>query len=302
MTRTAAALVCLAMSSPASAEPTLPEVLARAGEYVVAFHQQLAGIVAEERYTQHATTPGRRPLLMAVVEHRELVSDLLLVKPPGSRDWMQFRDVFEVDGLAVRDRTDRLTRLFVEPSARGNAQIETILNESARYNIGTIERTVNVPVIPLIFLRPENQKRFTFKRADGRTDVAIRETPGTASNAFHVAEEVWAISFQEKERPTFIRTTAKRPLPSKGRFWIEPATGRVLMTELILESRDVRATIDVSYQSEPLLGFFIPIEMRERYDGRRDKAHIEGTATYGRFRQFQVNTNESFVVRQDPED
>jgi len=53
----------------------------------------------------------------------------------------------------------------------------------------------------------------------------------------------------------------------------------------------------VSYQSEPLLGFLVPIEMRERYDGRRDKSHIEGVATYGRFRQFHVNTTETFLIK-----
>jgi len=56
------------------------------------------------------------------------------------------------------------------------------------------------------------------------------------------------------------------------------------------------SSVDVSYQSEPLLGFLVPIEMRERYDGR-DKSHIDGVATYGRFRQFHVNTTETFLIK-----
>ena len=64
-------------------------------------------------------------------------------------------------------------------------------------------------------------------------------------------------------------------------------TGHVLMSELVAEDRAVRATIDVSYQSEPLLGMLVPIEMRERYEGRRDNALTEGHATYGRFRQVR---------------
>ena len=118
-----------------------------------------------------------------------------------------------------------------------------------------------------------------------------------AEGVFRVNAEVWAIEYEEKDRPTFIRTTARKSLPSKGRFWIEPDTGRVLMSELILKDRDVNAIIDVSYQSEPLLGFLVPIEMRERYEGRFDKSHIEGVATYGRFRQFQVNTTETFQIK-----
>ena len=84
------------------------------------------------------------------------------------------------------------------------------------------------------------------------------------------------------QRKTLIRTSTGRDIPARGRFWIEPATGRVLMSELTADSSAVRATIDVSYQSEPLLGYLVPIEMRERYEGRRDSTLIEGNATYGR--------------------
>jgi hypothetical protein len=58
------------------------------------------------------------------------------------------------------------------------------------------------------------------------------------------------------------------------------------MSELVVEDRSVRATIDVSYQSEPLMDMLVPIEMRERYDGRRDGSLIEGRAGYGTFRRI----------------
>jgi hypothetical protein len=56
-------------------------------------------------------------------------------------------------------------------------------------------------------------------------------------------------------------------------------------------------TIDVSYQSEPLLGLLVPIEMREWYDRRRNSSRIEAIATYGRFRQFQVTVDEKFLIK-----
>ena len=86
-----------------------------------------------------------------------------------------------------------------------------------------------------------------------------------------------------------------KDFPSRGRFWIDPATGRVLMSELVLENRLVRAVMDVSYQSQPLMGLLVPVEMRERIEGRRDASLLEGTATYGRFRQFQVSVDEKFA-------
>jgi hypothetical protein len=60
----------------------------------------------------------------------------------------------------------------------------------------------------------------------------------------------------------------------------------VLMSELMLENRHIKVAIDVSYQSEPLLGLLVPIEMRERYEGARLHSVIECRAIYGKFRQI----------------
>jgi len=296
-------LVCAAALMLAQ-DVTLQAVLVRAAVYVTDFHRQLASIVAEERYVQDAVTPPQKtskttnttkPPVQALTEHRELLSDLLLVKPSPDREWLQFRDVFDVDGKPVRDRTERLTKLFLRPSASTSAQIEKILNESARFNVGSIQRNINAPMMPLLFLEADNQWRFKFKRTKARAPT-VAPTEGAAGAVFRVSEEVWVIEYEERERPTFIHSTSFSPMPARGRFWIEPSSGRVLMSEMILSNRDVHATIDVSYQSEPLLGFLVPIEMRERYEGR-DKSHIDGIATYGRFRQFQVSTNEAFHIK-----
>jgi len=71
-----------------------------------------------------------------------------------------------------------------------------------------------------------------------------------------------------------------------GRFWIEPASGRVLMSELIAEDRTVHATIDVSYQSEPVLDLLVPIEMRETYWRAGQVTRITGIAAYNGFRRL----------------
>lgn len=271
------------MVSPASAQdPTLGAVLARAGAYVVEFQRQLSGIVAEERYVQDVrivATVGSPPRLSRGVTHRELKSDLLLVKPVGADRWIQFRDVFEIDGKPVRDRNERLMKLFIEPSASMKKQVERIVDESTRYNIGNMERTVNVPVLALVILDPENQSRFKFKDPDSD---ARRDS-------------VWVIQFQEVERETMIRTSNGRDLPAHGRFWIEPGTGRVLRSELIAEDVLIRGVVDVKYQPEPDIGLLVPVEMRERYEIRKDGARVEGTATYGRFRQFQVKVDEKMA-------
>jgi hypothetical protein len=294
MTRARLSLVVLlimpVLHAGAAQEATLRIVLARAGTYITEYRRLMSGIVAEEHYIQEARYEGRGVPPGVQPEHRELRSDLLLVRPAGARDWLQLRDVFEVDGQPVRDRSERLIRLLYEPSHFGDAQIAGILTESARYNIGPIQRTVNVPLLPLMFLEPGNQDRFKFKLAADRRPATTRDEPNPPGS-FRVSTEVWVLEYRETEPSTFIRTPSRKDLPSRGRFWIEPTTGRVLMSELINDDRAVRATIDVSYQSEPLVGFLVPVEMREQYEGRRDGVRIEGTATYGRFRQLPARVD-----------
>ncbi len=299
---TLAALVVLAWGPARAQEVSLDEVMANTAAYIATFEEQLAAIVAEETYVQRANnylprgTSFNGPQARNF-EQRTLKSDLLLVKPETSTGWVQFRDVFEVNGRPVRDRSERLTKLFLDPSDGADNQISRIIQESARYNIGDVQRTINVPVLPLMMLEQENQRRFRFKRLDDPSKDAVRERTRDlpASPNFVVSTEVWVISFEETRKPTFIRLATGGDIVSRGRLWIEPLTGRVLMAELVTENGDLRAQINVSYQSEPLLGLFVPVEMRERYTSSRRATVIEGTATYDRFRRFEVKTEEELV-------
>jgi hypothetical protein len=288
------ALAAIVNARPSAQTDTVDAVLARAGAYVADFHRQLASIVAEERYVQDWWP--RRAQGATLIAHRVLLSDLLLVKPVGDAPWMEFRDVFEVDGRPIRERNERLLKMFLEPSPSAAGQISRILNESARFNIGDIQRNVNTPIFPLQFLEAANQPRFKFKQtSDRRPKTLTAAAPADA--AFRVSTEVWVIAYDEKQSGTMIKTARMKDLPSRGRFWIEPASGRVLMSELIAENREVRATIDVSFQSEPLLGLLVPVEMRERYARNQTHSLVEGRARYGKFRQFQVNTDEKFLLK-----
>src|SRR3954470_7408734 len=200
-------------ASPAAQEPALEAVLARAGAYVVEFQRQLSGVVAEESYVQSVRTPSgtisRANQLQPT--HRELKSDLLLVKPAGVDRWLQFRDVFEVDGKPVRDRNERLMQLFVTPSSSSAAQAASIVDESTRYNIGNLQRNVNAPVLALVILDPRNQPRFSFKR------VAAGD-PQLGRGAAKPPDSLWVVEYHEVKKATLIRTTFNRDMPSHGRF------------------------------------------------------------------------------------
>jgi hypothetical protein len=282
-----------AASRPVSAEDaTLAEVLSRAAAYVSDFNRELSGIVAEERYVQTWTRDRGRSAQQTT---RRLVSDLMLVRPASSSEWVQYRDVFEVDGVPVRDRHERLTRLFLQPSPSADAQMARIQEESARHNLGDLPRTLNTPLFALQLLGERYQSRFRFKRTGDRASSAGNRGAGD-TGAFRVSTEIWVVQYEEVHSPTVIGTADSRDVPARGRFWIEPAAGRVLMTELIVGDRDRNGQVDVSYQSEPLLGLLVPIEMRERYEERRNRSRIDAVATYGRFRQFQVQVTEEVAT------
>ena len=247
----------------------------------------MSGIVAEERYVQDSDKSDR-----PFITHRELKSDLLLVRTEGTAEgYVEFRDVFEVDGDAVRDRTDRLTKLFVSPSVSARRRAGEIMNESARYNIGSVQRNINVPLVALMLMDPIYQPRFKYSvSSEGKgTPRGMPKTP-----AFRLAADAWEIDFEEDRTPTVIRGD-DQDAKSRGRVWVDPETNRVLMTELSVDAKSVRSTIRVSFLSEPVTGFLLPIEMRETYVLKKRFYTFEGAATYGNFRQFSVSTAESIA-------
>jgi len=279
----------------------LPDVLARAGSYVQAFELELSGIVAEETYVQEVSRPRPTGPFTSPssdrlqLQRRQLRSDLLLMHPEGSVNWVQLRDVFEVDGQPIRDRGERLSALLLPATPSTLDRVSRIRQESAQYNIGPVERTLNVPVAPLAILDRSTQPRFAFAVESAGASPGPAVSSGAdrglpASPNFKVLTEVWVVRFKETLEPTLVRTPRGASIKSRGRFWIEPTSGRVLMSELITQDRDVRAQVNVSYQSEPLLGLLMPVEMHERYTMRGDVRLIEGTATYGNFRRLQMQT------------
>jgi hypothetical protein len=275
-------LAAAAGAHPAAQQPTLADVLERAGKYVLKLESDLSGVVAEEHYTQNLmragslSSRGGGPAVQTNQQHRDLRSDVLVIRPEGADRYIQFRDVFEVDGKPVRDRDDRLAMLFLHPAPSTSEQLQEIREDSARYNLGDISRDFNVPVLALMFLHPENQPRFMFTLTrSGR--------PG----------QPWEIEYLEVRPNTLIRTTADRDLPVRGRFRIEPDTGRVLLSELVAETEVVSADVTVTYERDATLGFFAPTEMRESVGTRDGILEIKGRATYSRFRRFQVKVEES---------
>ena len=93
-------------------------------------------------------------------------------------------------------------------------------------------------------------------------------------------------------RPTFVSTTNGRDLPVNGKFWVDAGSDVVHRSELQAVDTGLSARIVVTYQQEATLGMWVPQRMEERYRRGRDAVEVIGTATYSRFRRFQVSTTE----------
>ena len=273
--------IALVLASTARAQVSLEELLARASAYVESFQRNFGSVVAEERYEQ---TIRRAPGANTTSVQRGasgpmetvLVSDFLLVQVPGE-GWLPFRDVFERDGKQLRDREERLAKLFLGGTRNAIDHARAIMNEGARYNIGNVERNINTQTLPQPYLTLL-KARFTFnllKRED--------DDPGEV------------IEFKETGRPTFITTTGNRDLPVSGRFWVDARDGAILRTELHAVDSSVEAHILVRYEMDAGIGLRVPARMEERYRRGRDPMEVRGVATYSRFRRFQVNTSEELA-------
>lgn len=284
----AAAVWCV--GAVAAQEVSLASVLEQAGAYIRVFVDQFSNVVSEEKYEQDWSSE-RAPAGLnvrggtvagiatgsSVARRRRLRSDFLLVKTSPQSDWIPFRDVFEVDGSAIRDREQRLERLFLNPSTGAVGRAEAIANESARYNLGNIERTINNPVLALAFLQPEHRSRFTFKL--GKRDKGV-------------GANVWIVEYKEVSTPTLVKGRFGRSMPSHGRFWIDAGTGHVKRSELILNDTSVTARLTTSFKADERFGISVPVELREEYS-LPSNTKVSGVATYGRFRRFGVTAEET---------
>src|SRR5216684_8686242 len=162
----------------------LEELLARARQSTSDLLDELSNVVAEERYVQDSNAflqvvpipglvrgggrgaPSLASMPTVMAKHRELKSDFLIVRSVG--DLLQpFRDVFEVDGIPIRDREERLAKVFLDKKADSETRAKEISDESGRYNLGAVERTINNPLFPLMYLGVEQDRvKFTLGKTD----------------------------------------------------------------------------------------------------------------------------------------
>jgi hypothetical protein len=275
-------VVCLALGSLAtvtgrSDEPSLKTVLGRAAAYSTDYHQRFKVLVAEEHYVQRVG-PERTPADLprkGLDRERTLKSDYILVPDfAGANTWVGVREVLEIDGEPVTTDRTQVRELLEDTSRPLASRLRALSDQQARYNIGDLYRTINVPTLPLVFLLPDRQPRFRFKHTG---ETTFRDTP------------VWIVSYEEKDRPTIIKTPEGGDVTSSGTFWIDPLTGAVLRTELRAgqaPGRPLHSLILVGYSYNSRFEMLLPDDMNELYLTGRSR--IEAHATYSNYRRWEA--------------
>ena len=273
-----AALLGIAMMTGprlAADEPRLKDVVRRLGAYVQGYGEKASIIVATERYTQRVTGDPSQ------AAERVTVADFAIVRAAGLGGWVGFRDVVEVDGTQLSDREERLIQVLTAASGRMD-EAQRLSNESARFNIGPIQRNFNVPTAGLFFFRAENLDRFKFTRKSVQPD-------GT-----------WEIGFRETSRPTLVRSPSGVSLPADGSIWVDGQSGTVTRTRIHMPivvaptrdgpARSGSAEIDVTYRRVPALDMWLPEAMSESYEGSGGLGPVRtiAEARYTNYRQFQT--------------
>ena len=260
--------VSVTTASPAAVPrpAALDALLSRATAYVEHLRHRAVSTVAEERYVQaivdsplidraealtwrerqeeaRRRTPG-------VAARRQISADLLMVKSDAG--WLvPYRDVAAVDGRPVKDRSMRAMQLFTSGGTPSLATLRQITEEGARYNLGTLRRTVNVPTMALFVLHPRHIARFEFELAGTESNRRDGDDGGPVPRE--------ARSDADPDRPAR-QPVLDRPPVDRRRWQRAPDAFHVEDGQ-----SGIRTRVEATYRDVPSLGLLLPAEMRESY-------------------------------------
>ena len=221
------------------------------------FITQLSDVVTEEEYDQRFTR-GRKS--------RHLKSDFLLVAYPGRKELvMVFRDVREVDGKPVRDKQDRITKLFLEPFNNAIRRAQDIHRDGLRLSVDN-GRLMD-PLQVITYLQLEYQNGFTFTLGD---------------RAPNLGPDVREISLTP--------VPARGKLAKAGRAWVSETTGDVIKTEVRSGFGARAESTTTTFGLDPVLKIRVPLEMKDELP-RVSGDDFIGTAKYSNSRRFDVRTD-----------
>jgi hypothetical protein len=238
-------------------------------------------MIGEEVYVQSPLKPNRALTMSPAAQmiHRT-DSDFAIVRL-GTHS-IGVREVHCFDGNAVKHESGDLQNALEASVDASRNNIENILRENAKYNIGLIQRNTNLPTFALQILLPENIARFEFHKTGESSIAGIR---------------TWSLAFRETRGPTLIHDGDNNEEFAEGTLWIEPQSGRVLKSDVRdsghQSGNSFSAQTIVSYRNDPRLDLLVPAQMIEHYD-LNGLPVLDCQADYSNFHRFDVDVKFNF--------
>lgn len=266
-----------AAQAPARLDLSEKALVAAASKYVADYEKSFAFLIADEIYTQtlFGSNARTRDTTLSgggsqATRTRVMRSELFLTYLPADREWIAVRDVLEVDGVPIAGREDLRQLLSRSENMRGLTS--RIVERNARYNIGRVERNFNEPTLPLLLLEA--------KRIDG---VKFTRRQVTKDKDVTLATLAYA------EREATLVSSPRGPVPAKGEFVIDAATGTVRSTTFELNTAGTRVRLETTYARDEKLDLWLPSVFTERYDtDGLMREQVICDAKYTNYRRFEV--------------
>lgn len=244
-------------------------LVAGAGRYVEEYERQFPAVVGEVHEQQRIVKADG-----AVKRRRELVADVLIIKVGA--DTSSFRDVISVDGKPVRNRDERLRKLFLGESRSLDKQARAISAESSRYDIG-VERNMDTLMLPLAILHADRASGFRFVR-----------TPD-------------GLAFTEFRSPAMVRSRSRGAIKDmflRGSFTIDTVGSRVRSATLTAANDVFELTEDIVYVEDRATQLLVPLRSTETYrptgNPKGDRTVV--MSTFANFRKFKVIVDEQLAL------
>ena len=264
----AAPIVIHAQAPVPAPDTSARAVIEKAVSYIKTYKEALQFVLADETATQHVFNH-----LGKQAAHRETSGEYFLTYLATEGGWVGVRDIAVVDGVPVENR-DNLRELLTKASfARIGRQLA---DRNARYNIGSVSRNVNDPMLALLVLDDRHRERFKFERR------RVEPTP---------TGPLVTVTFTERDDPTLVRGADGSRIYSKGELLIDAVTGRLVRTVITLKDKATTGTLTTVFTGNEKLGLWLPSSLDERYDHEMDhrKEVVVVKSIYTNYRRFNVN-------------
>jgi hypothetical protein len=273
-----AALVFTGLHPSAQSPPAAAPILEKMATYLRGYESQLSSLVADEVFNQRVVATiaftGRLP--KTETTRKRLESEVGFIRLPGGAEWLGFRDVRRINGRDVKAQARSVSDVLAS-GADAVTQAKAVAEASAAHNLG-LPRTTNVPTAALDIVHPDHYAAHKFELRGDETVKGARTV---------------VLGFVETGRPTLVQDPGGQDLISRGRIWVDPASGEIWRIEWVYKADERFVTagpesrLSVDFVRDAALDMLVPSEMREVFFASAGlEARGDGVATYRNFRRF----------------